>query len=285
MASRKSGQLTNLLTPIAPLYGHSICSRKCYHFDVQKLYQSLLAANQNSVSSIKLGVNIHEFAVCKHPALYCNSRWPNLSFCDSLGCWVAHKWWQQLVGLLDYKYGVKDTSWVAHQMMATTCGALTLQIWVGHWNGHSSANFWKGYQLILIFLWKIILSHIAQKERSNRKIAHEYDWNWMRNYIWKCCLTLNKHKLGNKFGLYYVNNEWKNVLQWWKCIYGQISSWCEFVLQFWKLRQSEVEPYTLQYSPLKVKYGDLTDPVCALFSQPFQIFDGYSMRISDEVIT
>lgn len=34
-----------------------------------------------------------------------------------------------------------------------------------------------------------------------------------------------------------------------------------FQVRFWKLRQSEVEPYTLQYSPLKVKYGDLTDPL------------------------
>lgn len=35
----------------------------------------------------------------------------------------------------------------------------------------------------------------------------------------------------------------------------------KFQVKFWKLRQSEVEPYTLQYSPLKVKYGDLTDPL------------------------
>lgn len=36
------------------------------------------------------------------------------------------------------------------------------------------------------------------------------------------------------------------------------------IVQFWKLRQSELEPYTLQCRPLRVKYGDLTDPVCAL---------------------
>lgn len=35
----------------------------------------------------------------------------------------------------------------------------------------------------------------------------------------------------------------------------------KFQMKFWKLRQSEVEPYTLQYNPLKVKYGDLTDPL------------------------
>ncbi|MCO5607380.1 hypothetical protein L7F22_061576 [Adiantum nelumboides] len=35
----------------------------------------------------------------------------------------------------------------------------------------------------------------------------------------------------------------------------------KFQMKFWKLRQSEVEPYTLQYRPLKVKYGDLTDPL------------------------
>lgn len=39
-------------------------------------------------------------------------------------------------------------------------------------------------------------------------------------------------------------------------------------VQFWKLRQSEVEPYTLQCRPLRVKYGDLTDPVCAFPSSP-----------------
>ncbi|KAL3684406.1 hypothetical protein R1sor_002428 [Riccia sorocarpa] len=35
----------------------------------------------------------------------------------------------------------------------------------------------------------------------------------------------------------------------------------KFQQRFWKLRQSELEPYTLQYKPLKVKYGDLTDPL------------------------
>ncbi|KAL2652578.1 hypothetical protein R1flu_020706 [Riccia fluitans] len=35
----------------------------------------------------------------------------------------------------------------------------------------------------------------------------------------------------------------------------------KFQQKFWKLRQSELEPYTLQYKPLKVKYGDLTDPL------------------------
>lgn len=35
----------------------------------------------------------------------------------------------------------------------------------------------------------------------------------------------------------------------------------KFQGRFWKLRQSEVEPYTLQYRSLKVKYGDLTDPL------------------------
>ncbi|KAH7387931.1 hypothetical protein KP509_16G049100 [Ceratopteris richardii] len=35
----------------------------------------------------------------------------------------------------------------------------------------------------------------------------------------------------------------------------------KFQMKFWKLRESEVESYTLQYNPLKVKYGDLTDPL------------------------
>ncbi|KAG0601759.1 hypothetical protein M758_11G137500 [Ceratodon purpureus] len=35
----------------------------------------------------------------------------------------------------------------------------------------------------------------------------------------------------------------------------------KFQIKFWKLRQSEVEPYTLQCRPLRVKYGDLTDPL------------------------
>ncbi|KAG6552847.1 hypothetical protein Mapa_005502 [Marchantia paleacea] len=35
----------------------------------------------------------------------------------------------------------------------------------------------------------------------------------------------------------------------------------KFQVKFWKLRQSELEPYTLQYKPLRVKYGDLTDPL------------------------
>lgn len=35
----------------------------------------------------------------------------------------------------------------------------------------------------------------------------------------------------------------------------------KFQIKFWKLRQSEVEPYALQCQPLRVKYGDLTDPL------------------------
>lgn len=35
----------------------------------------------------------------------------------------------------------------------------------------------------------------------------------------------------------------------------------KFQAKFWKLRQSEVESYTLQYSPLKIKTGELTDPL------------------------
>lgn len=33
----------------------------------------------------------------------------------------------------------------------------------------------------------------------------------------------------------------------------------EFQANFWKYRQSQYEPYTLQYSPIKIKQGDLTD--------------------------
>lgn len=46
----------------------------------------------------------------------------------------------------------------------------------------------------------------------------------------------------------------------------------KFQIKFWKLRQSEVEPYTLQCRPLRVKYGDLTDPVCALLPLSFVVF-------------
>lgn len=31
---------------------------------------------------------------------------------------------------------------------------------------------------------------------------------------------------------------------------------------FWKLRQSELDPYNNQYAPLKFRAGDLTDPLC-----------------------
>ena len=34
----------------------------------------------------------------------------------------------------------------------------------------------------------------------------------------------------------------------------------DFQIKFWKQRQSEYEPYTLQYDPIKIKQGDLTDP-------------------------
>jgi hypothetical protein len=44
----------------------------------------------------------------------------------------------------------------------------------------------------------------------------------------------------------------------------------KFQIKFWKLRQSEVEPYALQCQPLRVKYGDLTDPVCA-FPHPLSL--------------
>ena len=47
-------------------------------------------------------------------------------------------------------------------------------------------------------------------------------------------------------------------------------------VQFWKLRQSEVEPYTLQCRPLRVKYGDLTDPVCAFPSSPLGLSSPFS---------
>lgn len=46
----------------------------------------------------------------------------------------------------------------------------------------------------------------------------------------------------------------------------------KFQIKFWKLRQSEVEPYTLQCRPLRVKYGDLTDPVCAPLPLSFVVF-------------
>jgi hypothetical protein len=35
----------------------------------------------------------------------------------------------------------------------------------------------------------------------------------------------------------------------------------KFQIDFWKLRQSEQESYNLQYSPLKARVGDLTDPL------------------------
>eukprot|EP01025_Chloroclados_australasicus_P065062 TRINITY_DN8802_c0_g1_i4.p1 TRINITY_DN8802_c0_g1~~TRINITY_DN8802_c0_g1_i4.p1 ORF type:complete len:367 (-),score=26.50 TRINITY_DN8802_c0_g1_i4:253-1248(-) len=35
----------------------------------------------------------------------------------------------------------------------------------------------------------------------------------------------------------------------------------KFQVKFWKLRQSELEPYTLQYSPVKVRMGELSDPL------------------------
>ncbi|GBF90150.1 hypothetical protein Rsub_03283 [Raphidocelis subcapitata] len=35
----------------------------------------------------------------------------------------------------------------------------------------------------------------------------------------------------------------------------------KFQIQFWKYRQSEVESYALQYKPLTVRAGDLTDPI------------------------
>lgn len=35
----------------------------------------------------------------------------------------------------------------------------------------------------------------------------------------------------------------------------------KFQVKFWKLRQSELQPYTLLYQPLRIKYGDLTDPL------------------------
>lgn len=31
--------------------------------------------------------------------------------------------------------------------------------------------------------------------------------------------------------------------------------------RFWKLRQSELEGYNLLYSPLRMRQGDLTDPL------------------------
>ena len=34
-----------------------------------------------------------------------------------------------------------------------------------------------------------------------------------------------------------------------------------FQINFWKSRQSEWEPYTQQYSPLKIEQGKLTDPL------------------------
>ncbi|KAL0035664.1 hypothetical protein WJX79_006735 [Trebouxia sp. C0005] len=35
----------------------------------------------------------------------------------------------------------------------------------------------------------------------------------------------------------------------------------QFQIQFWKTRQAEYEPYLLQYSPIRVRQGDLTDPL------------------------
>lgn len=34
-----------------------------------------------------------------------------------------------------------------------------------------------------------------------------------------------------------------------------------FQVKFWKLRQGELQPYALLYQPLRIKYGDLTDPL------------------------
>lgn len=34
-----------------------------------------------------------------------------------------------------------------------------------------------------------------------------------------------------------------------------------FQIKFWKSRQAEWEPYTYQYSPLKIEQGKLTDPL------------------------
>lgn len=41
----------------------------------------------------------------------------------------------------------------------------------------------------------------------------------------------------------------------------------EFQVKFWKLRQNEWEPYKLQYSPLNIRLGDLTDPLYFDFIQ------------------
>jgi hypothetical protein len=35
----------------------------------------------------------------------------------------------------------------------------------------------------------------------------------------------------------------------------------EFQVKFWKLRQAEYSPYTLQYSPIVIRQGQLTDPL------------------------
>eukprot|EP00271_Cylindrocystis_brebissonii_P006415 TRINITY_DN19207_c0_g1_i1.p1 TRINITY_DN19207_c0_g1~~TRINITY_DN19207_c0_g1_i1.p1 ORF type:complete len:358 (+),score=30.69 TRINITY_DN19207_c0_g1_i1:262-1335(+) len=53
---------------------------------------------------------------------------------------------------------------------------------------------------------------------------------------------------------------------------------------FWKLRQREVEPYVQQYSPLKMRTGDLTDPLYfdfISFAQYATIAN--SMRVGEQV--
>jgi len=35
----------------------------------------------------------------------------------------------------------------------------------------------------------------------------------------------------------------------------------EFQVKFWKLRRNEYDPYTLQYSPIPIRQGELTDPL------------------------
>lgn len=47
----------------------------------------------------------------------------------------------------------------------------------------------------------------------------------------------------------------------------------QIYMQFWKLRQSELEPYALQYSPLKAKYGDLGDPVSLPSCRPIMYLE------------
>ncbi|KAL3147223.1 hypothetical protein ABBQ32_002719 [Trebouxia sp. C0010 RCD-2024] len=69
----------------------------------------------------------------------------------------------------------------------------------------------------------------------------------------------------------------------------------QFQIQFWKTRQAEYEPYLLQYSPIRVRQGDLTDPlyfdfisfaqystVCTTVPKGLQVFKEYCEDCPDQ---